>query len=144
VLRYARGAPDLPVRTFAAGQTVVREGEMNTEAFVVREGTCIAYKTVDGQRVVLRTMGAGEVFGELSILSSKPCTATVEALEDVSLEVVDASTLRDGVGLHTWVAPFVAALAERFREVDARLTALEHPGARESARAPERDPEPAR
>src|SRR5206468_2339194 len=83
-----------------------------------------AYKTIAGERVVLRTMGPGEVFGELSILSAKPCTATVEALEELTLEVVDASTLRDGVGLHTWLAPFVAALAERFRAVAARRTAI--------------------
>ena len=140
VLRFARGAPQLPTRTFTRGALVVREGEMNDEAYVIREGTCQAFKTIDGDRIALRTMGPGDVFGELSVVSSKPCTASVEALEELTVEVVDAITLRDGLGLNTWVAPFVAALAERFREVDARLTAIEHP--RRTGRPPNDRDEP--
>ena len=140
VLRFARGAPELPTRTFPKGAVVVREGETNDEAYVIREGTCQAYKTIDGERIALRTMGSGDVFGELSVVSSKPCTASVEALEELTVQVVDATTLRDGLGLNTWVAPFVAELAERFREVDARLTAIEHP--RRTGRPPSDRDEP--
>ena len=122
VLHYLRGAPELVQRRFAKGEIIVREGEIGEAAYFIREGKCQAYKTVGGEKVVLREMGANEVFGELGILSSKPRTATVEALEDLMVDIVEASTLRDGVGLHTWLAPFIDALAERFREVDGRLT----------------------
>jgi serine/threonine protein kinase len=126
LLQYMRGAPDLPVRTYKKGEHIVREGESSSTAYVIRAGTCEAYKVVDGQKLVLRTMGPNEVFGELGILSSKPRTASVVALEDVSVDLVDATTLRDGVGLHTWLGPFVSALVDRFRDVDNRLSLLEH------------------
>ena len=126
VLCCLRGAPDLPWQTYKAGEHVVREGESSTAAYIVRKGTCQAYKTVDGQRQVVRTMGPDDVFGELGILSSKPRTASVIALEELIVEVVEAAKLRDGVGLHTWLGPFVSALVERFREVDDRLSLVEH------------------
>src|SRR5262249_14442299 len=114
LIQYVRGAPDFPRSTYKKGEIVVREGEIGGAAYVIREGRCQAFKVVQGQKVVLRTMGPGEAFGELAILSSKPRTASVEALEDLTLEVVDANTLREGVGLHTWLGPFVSALVERF------------------------------
>jgi serine/threonine-protein kinase len=132
LLECVRGAPDLPWRTYKTGEHVVREGETSNAAYVIRKGTCQAYKTVDGQKQVVRTMGPDEVFGELGILSSKPRTASVVALEDLTVELVDATKLRDGVGLHTWLGPFVSALVERFREVDDRLSLLERDKTRET------------
>ncbi|HXI57859.1 MAG TPA: cyclic nucleotide-binding domain-containing protein, partial [Polyangia bacterium] len=132
LLECVRGAPDLPWRTYRTGEHVVREGETSNAAYVIRKGTCQAYKTVDGQKLVVRTMGPDEVFGELGILSSKPRTASVVALEDLTVELVDATKLRDGVGLHTWLGPFVSALVERFREVDDRLSLLERDKTRET------------
>jgi serine/threonine-protein kinase len=125
VLQYARGTPSLPRRTFAKGDTVLREGETGEAAYVIREGTCEAYKTIAGERRVLRRMGPGDVFGELSILSSKPVTATVAALEELTVDVVDAAILREGVGLNTWLGAFVKAVVERFRELDESVAGRE-------------------
>jgi serine/threonine-protein kinase len=132
LLECVRGAPELPWRTYKTGEHVVREGETSNAAYVIRKGTCQVYKTVDGQKLVVRTMGPDEVFGELGILSSKPRTASVVALEDLTVELVDATKLRDGVGLHTWLGPFISALVDRFREVDDRLSVLEHGKARDT------------
>jgi tRNA A-37 threonylcarbamoyl transferase component Bud32 len=122
IVQYARGMPTLPRKTFAKGDIIVREGERGEAAYLIREGTCEVYKALGGERKVLRRMGPGEVFGELSILSSKPVTATVEAVDDVTVDVVDAAILREGVGLNTWLGPFVTALVDRFRELDEKLT----------------------
>jgi serine/threonine-protein kinase len=125
LLAQMRGGADLPQRTFAAGELVMKEGDSAEAAYLIVHGTCRAFKTVDGREVELRRMGAGEVFGETAILSNKPRTASVQALEPLTVQVVTPEELQEGVGLNTWVGQFVRTLADRFREVDERLTLLE-------------------
>ena len=58
-----------------AGATLVREGDFGYAAFAIREGT--ADVSVDGTTV--RSLGPGDVFGEIAVLSSGRRTATVVA-----------------------------------------------------------------
>jgi serine/threonine-protein kinase len=116
---------DLPRRTFAAGELVMREGDPGDSAYIILHGTCRAFKLVDGEEIELRRMGPGEVFGETAILSAKPRSASVQALTPLTVQVVTPEELEEGVGMNTWLGLFVRTLAERFREVDERLTKLE-------------------
>jgi CRP-like cAMP-binding protein len=125
LLGQLRGGADLPRCIFSEGDLVMREGERGDAAYIIVEGTCRAFKTVDGEEVELRRMGPGEVFGETAILSRKPRTASVQALETLTVQVVTPEELEEGVGIHTGLGRFVRTLAERFREVDERLTSLE-------------------
>jgi len=125
VHRFLRGGNHLEQRTIPARTVVIREGDPGREAFMIVRGSCQAYKTVDGAKVVLRRMGPGDVFGEMAILSAKPRSASVEALEELTVMVVTAQTLSDELGMSSWIGAFVKALADRFREADERLTALE-------------------
>jgi eukaryotic-like serine/threonine-protein kinase len=125
LLAQLRGGADLPRCIFAPGDLVMREGDHGDAAYIIVEGRCRAFKTIDGEEVELRTMGPGEVFGETAILSSKPRTASVQALETLILQVVTPEELEEGVGMRTGLGKFVRTLAERFREVDERLSLLE-------------------
>jgi CRP-like cAMP-binding protein/tRNA A-37 threonylcarbamoyl transferase component Bud32 len=120
-----RGGQNLPRRTFAAGEVVMQQGEVGDAAYIIVQGTCRAYKMVDGEVVELRRMGPGEVFGEAAVLSARPRTASVQALEALTVQVVTSEELEEGVGMNTWLGPFVRTLAERFIEIDDRLTQLE-------------------
>jgi serine/threonine-protein kinase len=118
-----RGSADLPRKTFAAGELVLREGEPGEAAYMIVEGTCRAFKTVEGREIELRLMGPGEVFGETAILSAQPRSASVQAIDELTVRVVKPEELEEGVGMNKWVGAFVRTLAERFREVDGKLTA---------------------
>ena len=98
------------------------EGEVGDAAFVIEEGLCTAFKTVQGQRRPLRQMGPGAVFGEAAVLSPGARTASVEATSDTVVRVVTREALEEGIGLGSVFGSFVVALAERFRELDQRLT----------------------
>ena len=126
VERFLRGDERAPEKTFAPGEAVIVEGEEGRAAYVIVSGRCVAYKVRDGARVTLREMGPGEVFGETAVITARPTSATVEALEALTVKVVTREALAESVGLHTWMGAFVRSLAERFREVDDRLRALEH------------------
>ncbi len=117
-----RGFP-LKSETFAAGRRIVTEGEPGDCAYIVVHGTCVAYKTALGEKIVLRQLGAGSVFGETAVLTGGIRTATVEAEDEVLVKVVPRRLLEENLGLHSAFGLFVVALAERFRELDQRLGA---------------------
>jgi serine/threonine-protein kinase len=125
VERFLRGSWHLPRVHFAAGSTIVREGEPGEAAYIIVEGRCVAYRHDGDAEVVLREMSPGDVFGETAIFSNKPRTASVKALTDVRLMVVTSDTLSNALGLNFWMGTFVKALADRFRDVDERLRQLE-------------------
>jgi serine/threonine-protein kinase len=127
---FLRGGFRFPTRNYAAGAAIVREGERGDEAFVIEKGSCIVYKTVAGERKVLRTLATGAVFGETAALAGGTRTATVEAVEPVTVRVVTRMLLEENLGLDTWFGAFVVALADRFREVDEQL-AQQLPSARQ-------------
>jgi tRNA A-37 threonylcarbamoyl transferase component Bud32 len=121
VERFLRGGLAFPARRYPAGARIVTEGEMGDAAFVIEDGLCTAFKTVQGQRRTLRQMGPGAVFGETAVLSPGTRTASVEATTDAVVRVVTREALEEGVGLGSVFGSFVVALAERFRELDQQL-----------------------
>jgi serine/threonine-protein kinase len=124
VQRFLRGGLYLPRQGFSKGESIVVEGEIGDAAYVIVSGECEAFKTIDGQKRVLRRMGPGEVFGETAVLSELPRTASVAAIDNVTVLVVDRVALEEGLGLDTWLGTLVRALAMRFRELDAEIHGL--------------------
>ncbi len=122
---FMRGAWHLPTRTFAAGATIIAEGEEADDAYIITEGRCMVSKEIGGVRNEVRVLGPNEVFGEMAIFSSRPRTATVEAIDDVTVMVVKREMLSSGLELNSWMGRFVKALADRFFEIDERLRMME-------------------
>lgn len=135
VERYLSGSGRTPVRQVAPGEAVVKEGEPGSSAYVIEKGRCVAYKLVDGQKQVLREMGPGEIFGEMAILTHAPRTATVEALEPVTVRVLTADSLAQELGQTFFIGRLIKVLAERFQDVDTQCTALQSERGRRQAQA---------
>jgi tRNA A-37 threonylcarbamoyl transferase component Bud32 len=123
---FQRGTWHLPRMALPAGTIIVNEGEPGNTAYVIEEGQCAAFRVEDSVEVELRVMGPGDVFGETAVFSDGPRTASVKARTDVVLLVVTGEALSQAVGLNSWMGAFVRALADRFRETDERLRALEN------------------
>jgi CRP/FNR family transcriptional regulator, cyclic AMP receptor protein len=66
-------------RTFSAGQQIAVEGESGVGFFVIEDGQ--AKVTVGGDEV--RTLGPGDYFGEVALITQGPRTATVTADSDL-------------------------------------------------------------
>lgn len=70
-------------RQLRAGETVVRQGDPGDALYVVAEGTFSIVKSGGAKgESVLRSLSAGEVFGELALLDGSPRAATVRASTD--------------------------------------------------------------
>eukprot|EP00933_Yihiella_yeosuensis_P022940 TRINITY_DN17950_c3_g1_i1.p1 TRINITY_DN17950_c3_g1~~TRINITY_DN17950_c3_g1_i1.p1 ORF type:complete len:442 (+),score=140.30 TRINITY_DN17950_c3_g1_i1:114-1328(+) len=64
---------------FPAGTKVITEGEDGDYLFVIESGTLNCVKTIDGEDKVVKSVNAGDVFGELALLYNCPRAATVVA-----------------------------------------------------------------
>ena len=93
----ARSLEEVPV---TAGQAVIRQGEPADRFYVIAEGSVRVTQVPDGggEEVELRTLGPGDVFGEIGILRRSPRTATVTATADGRLLALDATEFLDLVG----------------------------------------------
>ncbi len=114
-----RGAFFTP-RPFPAGTLIVREGDIADEAYVITEGRCEAFREERGKRVLLRTFGPGDVFGEGALFAGEPRNASVVALEDVTAVVVTREALERELGGDSWLGTFFRALTARYRDLEAR------------------------
>ena len=74
-----------------AGKVLTREGDSGREFFVLVEGAAEVRRK--GRKV--GTMDAGDFFGEIALVSSRPRTATVTATAPVRLLVVTDRAFRE-------------------------------------------------
>ena len=74
-----------------AGSVLIREGESVGAVFVLLDGR-LGVLSPDGEPV--HVLLAGEVFGEVSFVDSRPPIATVQALEPATVLRIDAADLR--------------------------------------------------
>ena len=84
---------DLGERDYAAGETIIREGDTSTEMFIIQEGKVAVTKRIGENEVFLATLQRGDFFGEMSLLESLPRNATVRALTQTRLVAIRAGEL---------------------------------------------------
>jgi hypothetical protein len=84
----------LRLLSFDPGQIVVSEGESGGSLFVVTSGTLRAFvKSPAGRNVEVRQIEEGEFFGEISVLTGQPRSATITAAARCELLELDRATL---------------------------------------------------
>lgn len=115
---FLHGGLHLPRKAFAAGDIIFREGDKGDCAYMIVAGRCRAFRTVDGVEETLAVMDPGEAFGEMALILFEPRAASVEALDDVTLLVLDQATMNEGLGLSGWTGALVRALAQRFADLE--------------------------
>ena len=98
----------LETRRFEAGETIIRQGDIADEVFLLMSGTVsVALDLPTGERRRLSTMAPGMVFGELSIVDRAARTADVHAdtaveclvLTVTELERLETSHPRIAIGI---------------------------------------------
>src|SRR5579883_137126 len=76
-------ASRLTQRFVKQGATVVRQGDAATSLFFVSEGAFeVRFSEAGGRDVAVNQLGAGDIFGEMSLLTGEPRSASVIALTD--------------------------------------------------------------
>jgi CRP-like cAMP-binding protein len=83
-------AAKMHAKTYETGAVIVQEGDVGTEMFFVSEGSAVAQKNSQ----VVKTYGAGEYFGELSLLRRAPRAATVIATSRSTVWILMAADFK--------------------------------------------------
>jgi hypothetical protein len=78
--------------TYASGEVVVRQGQPGTSMFVIVRGGAVVVLEPSGQEVARLQEGA--FFGEMSLLTGAPRTATVRATRDTDVLEITADAFR--------------------------------------------------
>jgi extracellular factor (EF) 3-hydroxypalmitic acid methyl ester biosynthesis protein len=107
-------------RSFPAGAAIIAEGSETLDLYFVLHGTAALHLAALGDARVA-TLGPGELLGEISFLEGRPASATVRALEDVTLLAVPRQAVlrrsedEPEFGARLYHA-FARVLARRLRE----------------------------
>lgn len=105
-------------RLYADGENIVREGEAGGSMFLVRNGRVAVVTGQDAREVAVTQ--AGGYFGEMSLLTGEPRSATVKAKGDCTVLEITADAFGAYIRNHPEVIELLAeAAAERRRELDA-------------------------
>jgi CRP-like cAMP-binding protein len=119
--RYVRGLAQLPQRTFKAGEAIITEGEPGDAAYVIVSGDCVATRIVGGQPQGLRLLKAGDMFGEAAVFTGQPRSATVRAVTDTVVGVVDHSAMREEMERTSFMSLAIRTVASTFLDLDRQL-----------------------
>jgi CRP-like cAMP-binding protein len=110
-------------RHFAPGAVVVWEGRTGLALFVVLGGRLRVTQQVaaEGEARELRDLGPGEAFGELTLLTGRPRSATVTALEPTDCLALHRLDFLAELRAHPEVAlRLLETLAQRLLEAERR------------------------
>ena len=119
--------------SFAAGATLVRHGDAARGAYVVRHGSVEAEVTLPGgEKLVVATLGAGSVFGEMALVELGTCTATVRATAPVEGWFISNEDFRALVAQRSGAAialqhAVTVMLAEKLAALNVQLLACAAP-----------------
>jgi len=116
---------------FGRGETVVREGEEGDSMYIIYAGSCEVLKA-DGHggssRVAL--IQTGDFFGEMSLLTGEKRTATVRAIQDSFVILIEKKLFAELMSSKPEITSFLAdVLAKRQEELHAHVG----PAARDSS-----------
>lgn len=116
----------------AAGTVLIEEGVTSTGFMaLVLEGAAIVTNSIAGsdEAVLLGEIGPGAVFGELGILDGKPRSATVTAVTDMDIAMLDRDALArlidtmPGVGC-SLLSAIIVRVGERLRATNLKIQNL--------------------
>jgi CRP-like cAMP-binding protein/tetratricopeptide (TPR) repeat protein len=110
------------LRQAAPGEIVIKEGAQSDGLYVVLHGTV----NVAAQEVPLARLKEGDIFGEMSLLTRQPATATVTAPGNVILLRLPRDQFQELVVTHPQILALVSELSDQ--RAAATRTALEKHG----------------
>lgn len=74
------------IETYPAGWTVFRQGDPADSAYFIRSGTVEVVDEDTGS--VIRSLGTGDYFGEIALITDAPRSATIRTVSEVELAVL--------------------------------------------------------
>jgi CRP/FNR family cyclic AMP-dependent transcriptional regulator len=100
------------------GDILIKEGDRSNQLYWLMKGQLGVYSNVQGLEAHLNTIEPGELVGELAFLDQKPRSATVKALEESQLLVLEYSEFQEMLKAQPkWMKKLLITLTSKVRKL---------------------------
>jgi len=107
---------------FAEGQILFTEGDPADSVLRLLSGTVDILRELDGDPILLGTVGAGQFIGEMGVVENRPRSATARAASEVEVEILTPNEFLDQIASSPQTArELIRRLSQRLREADDRI-----------------------
>jgi small-conductance mechanosensitive channel/CRP-like cAMP-binding protein len=100
---------------YAAGEKIIEEGTAGDSFFLIDRGEVRVVRRLGGTPREMARLGVGECFGEMAMLTGQERTASVVAVTDVDVLVIDKGGFQDILAANPDVAVDISSLLARRR-----------------------------
>ncbi len=105
-----------------ANTCIFSEGEAAECAYLLRSGHVEISIDKNGSKVILTTLGPGQIFGELALLDNSPRSATATAISDCELVIVSEDSLNTQIEkLEPFLKHWLLYLSGRIRDLTTKI-----------------------
>ena len=113
-------------RYYKRETVVLLEEDAGSVLFIIVEGKVKVSRTsTDGREVILSILADSDFFGEMAILDGQARSATVTAIEDTELFIIQRAQFLDLLQTHPEIAiALLQELTRRLRQADIKIKAL--------------------
>lgn len=120
----------LKVVSYAAGEVPVKQGEAGDSFYIIKSGRVnVVVEKSPGQTTVVATLGPGNFFGEMSLLTGAVRTASIQVREDAEFIVIDKESFGTTLANNPSIAESLSLiLSERQAGLDAGRERLDAAG----------------
>ena len=113
------------IQRFANGDIIVSEGIVSNNAYIILEGKVNVTKKVDKKSILINSLSKGEVFGEMGMISQSTRSASVVAVGNVTIGVIEREQFDATVAqLPKDIQAIVKALVDRLRNTSDQLSRI--------------------
>ena len=113
-------------RNFAKNAVVLTEGEIGDSLYMIQSGRVkVVIGDEDGREIILKILGPGDFFGEMSMIDKQPRSASVTSLEPSVFLILSHNAFGKCIEQAPRIGNFVMrVLAQRVREADRKIGTL--------------------
>ncbi len=116
------------MRQAAGGQVLITEGKNSDGLYVVLHGSVNVAAKKGDQPIELANLKEGEIFGEMSLLTRKPATATVTSSGNSILLKLPRASFQELVLTHPQILELVSDLTEKRKSATEAMLSGHGPG----------------
>lgn len=105
---------------FQNAENIIKAGQLEQRMFIILEGEVIIILGEGENQIIVARLSKGDFFGEISLFTNTPRSATVRAIGDVKLAYIDNATQLQAFLIKNprFAAKMVQILSQRLAKTD--------------------------
>jgi serine/threonine-protein kinase len=109
-------------KIFSDGQLLMQEGNSGEEAYLITKGRVQVFKGSFDNKIVLSILQAGDMVGEMALITNEKRSASVVALEDTEVAVLTKDILAQNLKkLPPYIEKMIESITHRLQTADANV-----------------------